>query len=105
MNPKLLKNIFVPNKKILMLFKIYGCSVNSLKQRECWNCHNKLDFWDYLSQFEEDEILRAIDLWQDNRIEFYCCECFELKMSDSKQTDKFICPGKMFTLHLNKVKV
>lgn len=80
----LLKKLFVPRQKILNYYTNYHLSMNSIRQRICWRCGTELEFWDYCSQFNDDEIEQAITLWQDDRIEFYCCECFKLKETELK---------------------
>ena len=88
MYANLLKKLFVPRQKILNYYTNYHLSIDSIKQRACWRCGRELDFWDYCSQFDDDEIEQAITLWQDDRVEFYCCKCFKLKESELKNKTK-----------------
>lgn len=97
MNIELIKNIYIPRKSVLDYFKKYNLSINSIKLRVCWDCQEKLDFWDYCSQHNEDKIEYMINLWQNDCIEFYCCECYKLRKSDYiNNKGKYICPGRIF---------
>lgn len=59
------------------IFKIF-----SLKERFCWNCGIKLDFQDFCSSNQDLKKSRAIELWSNENIEFYCCSCYKGLRSD-----------------------
>jgi hypothetical protein len=99
MNSELIKNIYIPRKSILEYFKKYDIAVNSIKLRVCWDCRENLDFWEYCDQFNEDKLSSMINLWQNNRIEFYCCKCYKLKKLDCiKNKGKYVCSGRIFAI-------
>lgn len=82
MNLKVLKNIYIPKPSALKIFSKRDLSLTNLKERSCWNCRCDLDFWEYISQSNEKEFEYMIELWQNDNIEFYCCECFNQKISE-----------------------
>lgn len=84
----LLKKIFVPRQMVLYYYKKYGFSPDSFKKRICWECKDELDFWEFCSQFKDGELEHVIALWQNERIEFYCCKCFKQRESEKEQIIK-----------------
>jgi len=78
------KNLeFLDNKRLAIaeksIFKIL-----TLKERICWNCGIKLSFQDFFNSNQDLKKSRAIELWNNNNIEFYCCSCYKALRSDIK---------------------
>lgn len=72
---------FLENPKLVSAEKCVFKILN-LKNRECWNCGIKLDFQDFCTSNQEMNKSRAIELWNNDRIEFYCCSCYKALRSD-----------------------
>lgn len=87
-DPDLLKKLFIPRQVVLNCYLKHKLSSESVNRRTCWSCGMELDFWEYCYQFKDNDIEKAIILWQDDRIEFYCCKCFTQKNLEKERSPK-----------------
>ena len=98
MNIKIIKKIFIPRENLLDYYNENDIDSNSIKERFCWNCKRELDLMDYLSECSKKDYFYKLDLWQNDKIEFYCCACFKEKQIENLNIpSKYICPGIIFT--------
>ncbi len=61
----------------------------NLKDRVCWNCGAKLPFQDYFLTNPQLTKSRALKLWENDNIEFYCCSCYRI-IKSSIETERRI---------------
>jgi hypothetical protein len=60
------------------------------EERSCWQCTDRLDFEDFKKTnitFKLEELKR---IWQDCRIQLYCCDCFNNKVVEAIVKEKRI---------------
>lgn len=77
------------SKEIIQKAESKVTKIKDLKERVCWNCNAKLTFEDYFSSNSHLDKTRALELWENNNVEFYCCSCYRI-IKSSKETERRI---------------